>query len=442
MSASLVRATVRAVSKRKLQPTRAALTLTPSAVNKIKQLLKDKPEHVGVKVGVRTRGCNGLSYTLEYTKTKGDSDEEVIQDGVRVFIEKKAQLTLLGTEMDFVEDKLSRELWKLWGLLKKPCDCHVLKNWSHGGGLPGRISENVFLTAVLCLWSSAAASTKGTRSTQRFPVEPTPGIRDSSQGTVSFNRDMDPSKDGEEDESLTCSLPELYAFVEHFNKENKKLNLLKMHCISPGEAQRTLSQKHFLNGTGGTEERADDSLPVFTCKVVRKEERPESMSELLHRSLLTRSLSPVERLSKSQQRISEYGIPPPVHTFPHEILIDHSKSESMVTIQKIQSSKILCRLGIPCVSPEKFIFEDKAPKYFLIDPAKQFMDLRDLEWRFYKGLVKWKRCILNEFSDIKNDSEKRFVGSQQLPHPLSPPLVHKSLVIYPQVDYPETLSPS
>uniref|UniRef100_A0A8D2GKF2 Iron-sulfur cluster assembly 1 n=1 Tax=Theropithecus gelada TaxID=9565 RepID=A0A8D2GKF2_THEGE len=56
---------------------------TPSAVNKIKQLLKDKPEHVGVKVGVRTRGCNGLSYTLEYTKTKGDSDEEVIQDGSR-----------------------------------------------------------------------------------------------------------------------------------------------------------------------------------------------------------------------------------------------------------------------------------------------------------------------------------------------------------------------
>nr|XP_055206673.1 iron-sulfur cluster assembly 1 homolog, mitochondrial isoform X3 [Gorilla gorilla gorilla] len=98
MSASLVRATVRAVSKRKLQPTRAALTLTPSAVNKIKQLLKDKPEHVGVKVGVRTRGCNGLSYTLEYTKTKGDSDEEVIQDGYKPVLHVTVLNTVHGSD--------------------------------------------------------------------------------------------------------------------------------------------------------------------------------------------------------------------------------------------------------------------------------------------------------------------------------------------------------
>ena len=46
-----------------------------------KQLFKDKPEPIGVKVCVQTRGCNGLSYILENTKTKGDSDEEVVQDG-------------------------------------------------------------------------------------------------------------------------------------------------------------------------------------------------------------------------------------------------------------------------------------------------------------------------------------------------------------------------
>ncbi|KAJ7405176.1 hypothetical protein WISP_141541 [Willisornis vidua] len=96
---------------------------TPSAVQKIKELLKDKPEHVGVKVGVRTRGCNGLSYTLEYTKSKGDSDEEVVQDGVRVFIEKKAQLTLLGTEMDYVEDKLSSEFVFNNPNIKGTCGC-------------------------------------------------------------------------------------------------------------------------------------------------------------------------------------------------------------------------------------------------------------------------------------------------------------------------------
>ncbi|KAL1404402.1 hypothetical protein pipiens_018907 [Culex pipiens pipiens] len=63
-------ATVRALKNRKLLPTRAALTLTPAAVNRIKQLLQGKSEYIGLKVGVRQRGCNGLSYTLDYATTK------------------------------------------------------------------------------------------------------------------------------------------------------------------------------------------------------------------------------------------------------------------------------------------------------------------------------------------------------------------------------------
>ncbi|KAM9446826.1 iron-sulfur cluster assembly 1 homolog, mitochondrial [Clarias gariepinus] len=123
MSAPIVRATVKAVSRRKILSTRAALTLTPSAVNKVKLLLENKPQYIGLKVGVRTRGCNGLTYTLDYTKEKDRSDEEVVQDGVRIFIEKKAQLTLLGTEMDFVETKLSSEFVFHNPNIKGTCGC-------------------------------------------------------------------------------------------------------------------------------------------------------------------------------------------------------------------------------------------------------------------------------------------------------------------------------
>ncbi|XP_001355683.3 iron-sulfur cluster assembly 1 homolog, mitochondrial isoform X2 [Drosophila pseudoobscura] len=116
-------ATVRALKGRKLLPTRAALTLTPAAVNRIKTLLQDKPDFIGLKVGVRQRGCNGLSYTLDYASSKDKLDEEVIQDGVKVFIDKKAQLSLLGTEMDFVESKLSSEFVFNNPNIKGTCGC-------------------------------------------------------------------------------------------------------------------------------------------------------------------------------------------------------------------------------------------------------------------------------------------------------------------------------
>ncbi|XP_035972869.1 uncharacterized protein C9orf153 homolog isoform X1 [Halichoerus grypus] len=184
-----------------------------------------------------------------------------------------------------------------------------------------------------------------------------------------------PDEDGEAAESLRCSLPELYAFVEDFNKDSKKSNLLKTHRISPSEAQKMLSQNvNAMSFTSGTDDVKGEHLqPVFVCKVVRKEEeKPDSMTQLLYRSLLTSSLSPVERLTRSQQRLFQCGIPPPAHTFPYEILIDHSKSLSSVPVpidEKTQSANILHMLGISRIRPENFIFEDKIAKYFLVDPG-------------------------------------------------------------------------
>lgn len=84
------------------------ITVTPSAQGQIRNLLaqRDKPS-AGVKIGVRTRGCNGLSYTLEYADSVEAFEETVtIDDDVKLIIDPKATMFLMGTEMDYVDEKL------------------------------------------------------------------------------------------------------------------------------------------------------------------------------------------------------------------------------------------------------------------------------------------------------------------------------------------------
>jgi iron-sulfur cluster assembly protein len=86
---------------------RQAMTVTPAAAQRIQALLdkRGKPS-VGIRVGVRSRGCSGLTYTLEYADEKGKFDEVVEDKGVTILIDPKATMFIIGTEMDFVEDKL------------------------------------------------------------------------------------------------------------------------------------------------------------------------------------------------------------------------------------------------------------------------------------------------------------------------------------------------
>ncbi|CAB3398805.1 unnamed protein product [Caenorhabditis bovis] len=105
------------------KPTRAALTLTNEAVKRIQVLLKQKDDAKALRIGVRQKGCNGLTYTLEYANKKEKFDEEVEQDGVRVWIEPKAQLSLLGSEMDYISNKLTSEFVFRNPNIKGTCGC-------------------------------------------------------------------------------------------------------------------------------------------------------------------------------------------------------------------------------------------------------------------------------------------------------------------------------
>ncbi len=83
------------------------MTLTPSATEHLQQLL-ELPEPKFIRVGVKNRGCSGLAYHLEYVDKAGKFDEAVEQDGVKVLIDSKALFSIIGSEMDWVEDKLNQ----------------------------------------------------------------------------------------------------------------------------------------------------------------------------------------------------------------------------------------------------------------------------------------------------------------------------------------------
>ena len=87
-----------------------AVTLTDAAANRVKDIIAkaDRPI-VGLRVGVKNGGCAGMSYTMEYAESVNSLDEVVEDKGVKVLIDPKAVLFLLGTEMDFQTTKLASQ---------------------------------------------------------------------------------------------------------------------------------------------------------------------------------------------------------------------------------------------------------------------------------------------------------------------------------------------
>ena len=84
------------------------IKLSDNAALRIKEIMSsDENESLGVRVSVKTGGCAGMSYVMEYTKEVNPSDELIEDKGVKVFVDSAAVMYLLGTEMDYKKEELS-----------------------------------------------------------------------------------------------------------------------------------------------------------------------------------------------------------------------------------------------------------------------------------------------------------------------------------------------
>ena len=83
------------------------LTLTDVAAERVRAIMASKDEATALRIGVKNGGCAGMEYTMDWADTADPLDEVIEDNGVRVLIEPKAVLFLLGAEMDYIVDKLS-----------------------------------------------------------------------------------------------------------------------------------------------------------------------------------------------------------------------------------------------------------------------------------------------------------------------------------------------
>mmetsp|Transcript_77386 Transcript_77386/g.207547 ORF Transcript_77386/g.207547 Transcript_77386/m.207547 type:complete len:115 (-) Transcript_77386:33-377(-) len=102
------------------------MSVTAAAAKRVHGLLskRNDPALIGVRVGLRTRGCNGMSYTMDYTDKVNKFDEVIdTTEGVKIVVDSKAVMFLIGTEMDFVSNEVGTEFVFNNPNKKSECGC-------------------------------------------------------------------------------------------------------------------------------------------------------------------------------------------------------------------------------------------------------------------------------------------------------------------------------
>jgi iron-sulfur cluster assembly protein len=112
-----------AVKRREMPP---PITLTENAAARIKEMMENKEEAVGIRLSVKRRGCNGYSYIMNYANRDDPQltkDDKIDSHGVKVFVDPKAVFFLVGTQMDFEETELASEFTFTNPNSKGTCGC-------------------------------------------------------------------------------------------------------------------------------------------------------------------------------------------------------------------------------------------------------------------------------------------------------------------------------
>ena len=84
-----------------------SISLTESAANRVKTFIEKRGRGVGVRLGVKTTGCSGMAYTIEFADHIEDSDEVFEDKGVKVIVDPKSLVYLTGMELDFAKEGLN-----------------------------------------------------------------------------------------------------------------------------------------------------------------------------------------------------------------------------------------------------------------------------------------------------------------------------------------------
>ncbi|SDJ83860.1 iron-sulfur cluster assembly protein IscA [Microbulbifer yueqingensis] len=100
-----------------------AITMTEAARAHVKRQLDSRGKGIGIRVGVRTAGCSGMQYVLEFVDEAGAGDEVFEQDGVKLVVDPKSLVYLDGTELDFVKEGLNEGFVFSNPNVKNECGC-------------------------------------------------------------------------------------------------------------------------------------------------------------------------------------------------------------------------------------------------------------------------------------------------------------------------------